>query len=386
MQSDDDDPIENNFRREVVARLVRETKVPPDVARSCARLFFTMRNQLSDETVVNDAQSVVNALKASGLLNAVRLKSPTTVSSANASAKWSSKTDTSSFSEKNSPRTPRSLVQFGSYDSDTQSQSPSPPQFVNCKQVDYTTCEGVFDALRADLFGAQEIAACRAIGSLCRNNPNAAHNRVRLGRLGTCATVCATARKFVTNVDVLVQVCFAIHSLCVSNSDNGGRLAAAGACSVVVGAVRSFPGNAEVVLHACWSIANLASGADEICLQLSNAGAIDTLISSARAYSRNTGIIKQVCMAISNLTFARPQLRNKLVEKVTHSTTWRHHLPTTSSSHHHLPITIPLSFCISALFVLTTHPMYSRTLSPHHCRVRVRFSSHRSKTSPRTRK
>ena len=204
--TDDQDPTTENidggqekFHREVIARLALNAKISPEVARSCARLYFIMQKQITNKIIGNgvqmtydesDVDAVVDALKESGLPNAFRPRTPTTVSSS-ASARWSSKTETSTLSAKSSPvPSPRSLIQYGSCGSGSLSQ------IVNC-QFDYTTCEGVFEALQVDLLGAQEIAACRAIGNLCRNDSNAAQNRIKLGELGACEMVCA---KYCTSI------------------------------------------------------------------------------------------------------------------------------------------------------------------------------------------
>ena len=242
----------DRFQRDVCSRLLLNARVSPEFAMSCVRLYFNLHHQCLNKVTKafgnnqqidyifdeSDIDGIVDAIATSGLLS--QRSESHSVHHNNSHHRHHSHQKSDMMSTSSSP--------FPSPRNSNLSSKGGEVQLINC-QFDYTTCEGVCEALQVDLMGAQEIAACRAMGELCRNNLNATQHRQQLAALGACELVCMTARKFASNVDVMTQICYAIHSLCVSNHDNGRKLAAAGACGVIVGAARSFPGRYGSFTH-----------------------------------------------------------------------------------------------------------------------------------------
>ena len=238
------------FQRDVCSRLLLNALVSPEFAMSCVRLYFNLHHQCLNRVTKtfdnnqnidhymydeSDIDGIVDAIATSGLLSQRSESHSVHNGSSHHRHHVHQKSDMMSTSSSPFPSPRNSNLKPNSGE----------VQLINC-QFDYTTCEGVCEALQVDLMGAQEIAACRAMGELCRNNLSATQHRQQLGALGACELVCMTARKFASNVDVMTQICYAIHSLCVCNHDNGRKLAGAGACGVIVGAARSFPGRYDL--------------------------------------------------------------------------------------------------------------------------------------------
>jgi len=238
----------DRFQRDVCSRLLLNALVSPEFAMSCVRLYFNLHHQCLNKISNDNNQQIGYTFDESdidGIVDAIATSGLLSQGSESHSVHHNSNHHRH-HSHQKSDMMSTSSSPFPSPRNSNLSSKGGEVRLINC-QFDYTTCEGVCEALQVDLMGAQEIAACRAMGELCRNNLNATQHRQQLAALGACELVCMTARKFASNVDVMTQICYAIHSLCVSNHDNGRKLAAAGACGVIVGAARSFPGRYDSI-------------------------------------------------------------------------------------------------------------------------------------------